>query len=59
VSAPLRWDEVADVDPAAFTISTMRERIAAVGDPTKGMWQRKRSLRRLFPKLGLEMRASF
>jgi hypothetical protein len=32
----------------------MRERIAAVGDPTKGMWQRKRSLRPLFSKLGLE-----
>src|ERR1051326_2824640 len=29
VSAPLRWDEVADVDPAAFTVGTMRERIGA------------------------------
>jgi bifunctional non-homologous end joining protein LigD len=54
VSAPLLWDEVPDVDPAAFTVQTMRQRIAAVGDPTKGMWQRKRSLRRLFPKLGLD-----
>jgi DNA ligase D-like protein (predicted polymerase) len=54
VSAPLLWEEVPDVDPAAFTVRTMRERIAAVGDPTRGMWQRKRSLRPLFPKLGLE-----
>jgi bifunctional non-homologous end joining protein LigD len=54
VSAPLLWEEVADVDPAAFTVQTMRERIAAVGDPMKGMWQRKRSLRPLFPKLGLD-----
>ena len=54
VSAPLLWDEVADVDPAAFTVQTMRERIGAVGDPMKGMWQRKRSLRPLFGKLGLE-----
>jgi bifunctional non-homologous end joining protein LigD len=54
VSAPLVWDEVADVDPAAFTIPTMRERIAAVGDPMSGMWRRKRSLRPLFRKLGLD-----
>jgi bifunctional non-homologous end joining protein LigD len=54
VSAPLLWEEVPDVDPAAFTVQTMRERIAAVGDPMKGMWQRKRSLRPLFPKLGLD-----
>jgi bifunctional non-homologous end joining protein LigD len=54
VSAPLLWEEVADVDPAAFTVQTMRERIAVVGDPTKGMWQRKRSLRPLFSKLGLD-----
>src|SRR6186997_3279216 len=38
VSAPLRWDEVADVDPAAFTVETMRDRLAAAGDPMRGMW---------------------
>jgi bifunctional non-homologous end joining protein LigD len=54
VSAPLLWEEVPDVDPAAFTIPTMRERIAKVGDPTAGMWRRKRSLRLLFAKLGLD-----
>jgi DNA ligase D len=54
VSAPLLWEEVPSVDPAAFTVQTMRERIAAVGDPMKGMWRRKRSLRPLFPELGLE-----
>ena len=53
VSAPLLWEEVADVDPAAFTIPTMRDRIAAVGDPMAGMWRRKRSLKPLFKKLGL------
>ena len=37
-----RWDEVADVDPAAFTVETMRARIAAVGDPMRGMWRRRR-----------------
>jgi bifunctional non-homologous end joining protein LigD len=54
VSAPLLWDEVADVDPAAFTIPTMRDRIAGVGDPMAGMWRRKRSLKPLFSKLGLD-----
>jgi bifunctional non-homologous end joining protein LigD len=54
VSAPLLWEEVPDVDPSAFTVQTMRARIAEVGDPTKGMWQRKRSLRPLFAKLGLD-----
>ena len=54
VSAPLVWDEVPDVDPAAFTLETMRERIAVAGDPMKGMWRRKRALRPLFAKLGLD-----
>jgi bifunctional non-homologous end joining protein LigD len=54
VSAPLLWEEVPDVDPADFTVQTMRGRIAAAGDPTKGMWRRKRSLRPLFGKLGLD-----
>src|ERR1041385_7880446 len=33
VSAPLRWDEVATVEPQAFTVESMAVRIAAVGDP--------------------------
>ena len=54
VSAPLRWEEVADVDPGAFTVETMRDRIAAIGDPMSGMWRRKASLRPRFRKLGLD-----
>lgn len=54
VSAPLLWEEVAGVDPAAFTVPTMRGRIADVGDPTSGMWRRRRSLKPLFRKLGLD-----
>jgi DNA ligase D-like protein (predicted polymerase) len=54
VSAPLAWDEVPGVDPAAFTVQTMRDRIGSVGDPMRGMWRRKRSLRPLFRKLGLD-----
>ena len=32
VSAPLRWDEVAEAEPADFTIATMPQRFAEVGD---------------------------
>jgi bifunctional non-homologous end joining protein LigD len=37
VSAPLRWDEVADCDPADFTIDTMPPRFAEIGDPWAGI----------------------
>ena len=37
VSAPLRWDEVPDCDPADFTVLTMPTRFRAVGDPHAGM----------------------
>jgi len=33
VSCPLSWDEVADVDPADFTVATVPERVATQGDP--------------------------
>ena len=54
VSAPLRWDEVAGVDPAAFTAPTMRDRVADVGDLTAGMWRRKVSLSSRFSRLELD-----
>ena len=54
VSAPLRWDEVGNVDPAEFTLETMRGRIADIGDPTAGMLRRRRRLEPLFRKLGLD-----
>ena len=56
-SAPLSWDEVARSDPAAFTLETMRERIAKVGDLTAGMWRRKVSLPTRFEALGLKLPA--
>ena len=55
VSAPLLWDEVADVDPAAFTVETMRARVATVGDPMRGMWRRAVSLTSRFDRLGLPL----
>jgi bifunctional non-homologous end joining protein LigD len=37
VSTPLRWEEVSDCDPADFTIFTVPERFASLGDPHAGM----------------------
>jgi bifunctional non-homologous end joining protein LigD len=53
-SAPLRWEEVPEVDPSRFTLQTMAERVAEVGDLTKGMWRRKISLLPRFEQLGLK-----
>jgi DNA ligase D-like protein (predicted polymerase) len=33
VSTPLRWDEVADCRPEAFTVATVPDRYAQLGDP--------------------------
>jgi bifunctional non-homologous end joining protein LigD len=37
VSMPLAWDEVADVDPAGFTVETVPHRFASRGDPAEGI----------------------
>ena len=37
VSAPLHWYEVPHVNPADFTVLTMPQRYAAIGDPHRGM----------------------
>jgi len=37
VSAPLNWDEVRDCNPADFTIDTMPQRYASIGDPGAGI----------------------
>ncbi|HEV2250004.1 MAG TPA: non-homologous end-joining DNA ligase [Candidatus Limnocylindria bacterium] len=53
-SAPLRWDEVADVEAADFTMETMGARIAKVGDLMAGMWESPASLVPLFDRLKLK-----
>ena len=53
-SAPLRWDEVADVEAADFTMRTMPARIAKVGDLMAGMWATPSSLVPLFERLKLK-----
>jgi bifunctional non-homologous end joining protein LigD len=50
-SAPLRWEEVPDVEPGDFTLLTMRDRVAKVGDLTAGMWEKAVSLDPLFDLL--------
>ena len=37
VSTPLSWDEVPSVEPAAFTVATVPERFARIGDPHAGI----------------------
>ena len=37
VSAPLGWDEVPGAEPDAFTIDTVPERYAEIGDPSEGI----------------------
>jgi bifunctional non-homologous end joining protein LigD len=47
VSAPLFWDEVPGCDPAAFTIETMPQRYAEIGDPGAGIDEAVGSLEKL------------
>jgi bifunctional non-homologous end joining protein LigD len=47
VSAPVRWEEVADCDPADFTVRTMPARFAAIGDPHAEMDAAPGSLEKL------------
>jgi DNA ligase D-like protein (predicted polymerase) len=37
VSAPLSWDEVPDCEPEAFTVESVPERFARIGDPWESM----------------------
>jgi bifunctional non-homologous end joining protein LigD len=37
VSTPLRWDEVADCRPEDYTLSSVPERYAEIGDPWEGI----------------------
>jgi bifunctional non-homologous end joining protein LigD len=53
-SAPLLWDEVPDVDHNDFTLLTMRDRIAKVGDLTADIWKTPVSLLGLFKTLKLK-----
>jgi bifunctional non-homologous end joining protein LigD len=47
VSTPLSWDEVPDCDPADFTVLTVPERFAKLGDPHAGINEAPGSLEKL------------
>src|SRR6202451_1858092 len=47
VSTPLSWEEVPDCNPADFTIFTVPERFAKIGDPHAGMDASPGSLEKL------------
>jgi DNA ligase D-like protein (predicted polymerase) len=52
VSAPLHWNEVPACDPADFTIFTMPERFAKIGDPHADMNSAPGSLEQLLDLAG-------
>jgi len=47
VSTPLRWDEVADCEPGDFTVLTVPNRFAEIGDPHADMDMEAGSLEKL------------
>jgi len=47
ISAPLHWQEIADCDPADFTVLTMPKRFAELGDPHASIDASPGSLERL------------
>lgn len=47
VSAPLHWNEVSDCEPADFTVLTMPQRFAEIGDPHAAMDDEPGSLDKL------------
>ncbi|HET7826678.1 MAG TPA: non-homologous end-joining DNA ligase [Anaeromyxobacter sp.] len=57
VSAPVSWDELAACDPADFTLRTVPERFARIGDPSSGIDEAVGSLDALL-ELSARQRAS-
>lgn len=44
VSTPVTWDELPDVDPTAFTVRSIPERLATIGDPWSDFGERPGSI---------------
>ncbi|HXF72882.1 MAG TPA: hypothetical protein VNO79_09785 [Actinomycetota bacterium] len=59
VSTPLRWEEVPTVEPGAFTIDTVPDRLARGGDPWEGIDRAAGSLERLLDLAAEHERAGF
>jgi len=50
VSAPLRWEDIPDCEPADFTVLTMPARLEAIGDPNARMDDAAGSLEQLLER---------
>jgi bifunctional non-homologous end joining protein LigD len=50
VATPVTWDELADVEPGRFTLSTMPDRLRDTGDPWQGILQARHDLTRVFER---------
>jgi bifunctional non-homologous end joining protein LigD len=59
VSAPLQWEEVPDCEPEAFTIDTVPERFARIGDPWEPMEEKAGSLEPLLELAAQHEEAGF
>jgi bifunctional non-homologous end joining protein LigD len=59
VSTPLRWEEVPGCDPEAFTIATVPERLARLGDPWEGIDESAGSLEPLLELAAQHQAAGF
>ncbi len=57
VSTPLAWSEVPDCDPAEFTVLTVPERFARIGDPHAEMDRHAGSLEQLLELAGRDQTA--
>lgn len=56
VSTPLRWDELAHIDPHALTVKTVPQRLAESGDPWANMYEQPQDISALVTEFedGLE-----
>jgi len=52
VSTPLRWDEVADSDPAGYTMDVVLERVSSLGDLYAGVLTTRQSLAKSLKRFG-------
>jgi bifunctional non-homologous end joining protein LigD len=59
VSTPLRWEEVPGCRPEAFTVATVPERLASLGDPSDGIDQAVGSLEPLLELAAQHEEAGF
>ena len=52
VATPLTWDELANVEPVDFSLSTLPARLRDTGDPWQGILQARHDLTRVFKREG-------